>query len=128
MAMRKMRRNLKNWLMFGSDFMYQDANSKMAQVTYRAMGTNVMERWSSLKLVLMSKVIIFIQCRLVIVSSVPVCRCKKRGRRLVKKAILTAVLMWCVCQLGFRDLYRIEVKTGEIKITKVIIKLVVKMM
>lgn len=43
MAMRKMRRYLKNRFMYGSACMYQDANSKIDQVTYRAMGVKIIE-------------------------------------------------------------------------------------
>lgn len=43
MAMRKTRRYLKNRFMNGSACMYQDANSRMDQVTYRAIGVNMIE-------------------------------------------------------------------------------------
>lgn len=43
MAMRKMRRYLKNRFMYGSECMYQDANSRMDQVTYKAMGVKITE-------------------------------------------------------------------------------------
>lgn len=43
MAIRKTRRYLKNRFMQGSACMYQDANSKIDQVTYRAMGVKITE-------------------------------------------------------------------------------------
>lgn len=42
-AMRKIRRYLKNRFIKGSACMYQDANSRMDQVTYRAMGVKIIE-------------------------------------------------------------------------------------
>lgn len=42
-ATRKVRRYLKNRLMLGSECMYQEANSKMDQVTYRAIGRKKVE-------------------------------------------------------------------------------------
>lgn len=43
MAMRKIRRYLKNRFMYGSACMYQDANSRIDQVTYKAMGVKMIE-------------------------------------------------------------------------------------
>lgn len=43
MAIRKTRRYLKKRSMKGSACMYQDANSRMDHVTYRAMGVKIME-------------------------------------------------------------------------------------
>jgi hypothetical protein len=43
MAIRKRRRYLKNRFMFGSACMYHDANSRIDQVTYRAIGVKIME-------------------------------------------------------------------------------------
>lgn len=43
MATRKRRRNLKNRFILGSVCMYQEANSRIDQVTYRAMGVKMME-------------------------------------------------------------------------------------
>jgi len=42
-AIRKMRRYLKNRFIWGSACMYQDANSRMDHVTYRAIGVKIME-------------------------------------------------------------------------------------
>lgn len=44
MAIRKMRRNLRNWLMFGSEAIYHSENSIMDQVMNSATGRNVMEK------------------------------------------------------------------------------------
>lgn len=43
MATRKMRRNLKKRFICGSACMYQDANSRMDHVTYRAIGIKIIE-------------------------------------------------------------------------------------
>lgn len=42
-AIRKTSRYLKKRFIYGSECMYQLANSKIDQVTYRAMGTKMME-------------------------------------------------------------------------------------
>lgn len=44
MVIRKISKYLKNWLMFGSEFMYHNENSMMAHVTNSATGINVMEK------------------------------------------------------------------------------------
>lgn len=44
MAVRKIRRYLKNWLMFGSEFMYHSENSMMDQVMNSAIGIKIMEK------------------------------------------------------------------------------------
>lgn len=43
MAIRKIRRYLKNRFMYGSACMYQDANSRIDHVTYKAMGVKMVE-------------------------------------------------------------------------------------
>ena len=42
-AIRKTKRYLKNRFIKGSACMYQDANSRMDQVTYRAIGVKIIE-------------------------------------------------------------------------------------
>ena len=42
-AIRKIKRYLKNRFMYGSECMYHDANSRIDQVTYRAIGVKMME-------------------------------------------------------------------------------------
>lgn len=42
-AIRKMRRYLKNRFMKGSACMYQEANSRIDQVTYSAIGVKIIE-------------------------------------------------------------------------------------
>lgn len=44
MVMRKMRRYLKNWLIFGSELIYHSENSIMHQVINSAIGVNIMEK------------------------------------------------------------------------------------
>lgn len=43
MAIRKIRRKVKNFVINGSEAMYHVANSRMDQVTNSAMGKNVVE-------------------------------------------------------------------------------------
>lgn len=43
MAIRKISRYLKNRFMFGSECMYHAANSRIDQVTYRAIGVKMTE-------------------------------------------------------------------------------------
>ena len=43
MAIKKIRRNLKNRFIWGSACMYHEANSRIDQVTYRAMGVKIIE-------------------------------------------------------------------------------------
>ena len=43
MAIRKISRYLKNRFIKGSACMYQDANSRIDQVTYRAIGVKMIE-------------------------------------------------------------------------------------
>lgn len=71
MASRNSRRYLKKRLMYGSDAMYQDANSKIDQVTNRAIGENVVAYVSSIKLMLILKFETAIQCRFVTELSIP---------------------------------------------------------
>lgn len=60
----------------------------------------------------MSNVRLFIQVQLVTIISVPSLRNSDRGRRLVKKASLTAVLTCESAQWGFRGFGVREVRTG----------------
>lgn len=71
MASRKRRRYLKNRLMLGSEAMYHDANSIIDQVTNRAIGRNVVEYVSNIRLILILKFVMSIQWRLVVVNSIP---------------------------------------------------------
>lgn len=71
MASRKRRRYLKNRLMLGSEAMYHDANSIIDHVTNSAIGRNVVEYVSNIRLILMLKFVMFIQWRLVVVNSIP---------------------------------------------------------
>lgn len=43
-AVKKIRRYLKNWLIFGSELMYHSENSIMDQVMNSAIGMNIMEK------------------------------------------------------------------------------------
>lgn len=76
---------------------------------------------------LTSNVRVFIQFQLVIIASAPWFRKRQRGSRLIKKAILTAVLtcsraQLLACGLGFS-----VVSTGNVRRAKIIIKLEVIM-
>lgn len=65
------RRYLKKRLMFGSECMYQMANSRMDQVTYKAIGVKIIEYISNLKLMLMSKDPMLIHFQFVVIDSKP---------------------------------------------------------
>lgn len=49
----------------------------------------------------MSKLRVLIQVQVVITVSAPSLKNTKRGKRLIKNAVLTAVLTWVVAQVGF---------------------------
>ena len=53
-----------------------------------------------MKLILISKVKVFIQVQVVVIASAPSFRNRERGSRLTKKASLTAVFTWCRAQVG----------------------------
>ena len=71
----------------------------------------------------MSKVSVFIQVQLVIIVSVPSFRNRKRGRRLTKKASLTAVLTWVKAQSDSRGRGDRVVRIGYARSVKIMIKL-----
>lgn len=70
MVTRKINRYLKNFVICGSVAMYQWVNSKIDHVTYRAIGINIIEYWSNLKLMLMLNVDVLDQLKLVTIDSV----------------------------------------------------------
>ena len=76
---------------------------------------------------MISKVWVFIQFHEVIIVSAPSLRNRKRGKRLTKKASLTAVLTWEMAQSCFRGLGWRVVNTGYVSKTKISTKLVVMM-
>lgn len=49
-AIRNIRRKEKNFVIWGSDAMYHDANWRIDHVTNSAIGKKIMEYWSSLRL------------------------------------------------------------------------------
>lgn len=55
---------------------------------------------------------VFIQVQVVVIVSTPSLRNRLRGRRLVKKASLTAVLTWELAQFWLRGLGLSEVSVG----------------
>lgn len=124
---RKVKRYLKNRLMKGSVCMYQDVNSRIDHVTYRATGVKMMEYISNLKLMFTSNVRVFIQVQLVMIVSAPSSRKRHRGIRLMKKAVFTAVLtcergQFVSCGEGLR-----VVRRGKTRIIKMIIRQEAKM-
>lgn len=44
MVIRKIRRYLKNWSIFGSELIYHSENSIIDQVVSNAIGVNIMEK------------------------------------------------------------------------------------
>lgn len=71
----------------------------------------------------MSKVMVFIQVQLVTIVSRPSLRNRKRGRRLTKKASLTAVLTWERAQWGSWGRGERVVSRGYPSNVKIMIKL-----
>lgn len=49
-AIRNVKRKEKNFVIYGSDAIYHDANWRMDHVTNSAMGKKIIEYWSILKL------------------------------------------------------------------------------
>ena len=92
METRKISKYLKNRLTSGSVFIYQEANSKIDQVTNKAIGVKVREYWSKIKLRLMLKLEIENRWMCIIVVSTPLLINDKSGIVLVMKAIITAAL------------------------------------
>lgn len=70
-VIRNVNKYLKKRLILGSECMYHIENSIMDQVINRAIGTNVMEKKSSLKLRYSFIVWIVIQCQFEIIISCP---------------------------------------------------------
>lgn len=79
---------------------------------------------SNLRLILTSKVWVFIQVQLVMIASAPSLRKRQRGRMLIKKAHFTAVLTWVSAQSGGRGRGEKEVRTGNVSRRKMVIRLV----
>lgn len=75
---------------------------------------------------LITKLAVFIQFQVVTVACIPVERKIKRGRRLMKKAVLTAVFTFTSAQFGAKGLGEREVKTGYNRRAKIRRRLDVK--
>lgn len=71
MVIRNINKYLKNRLILGSECIYHIENSIMDQVMKRAIGINIMEKKSNLKLRVNFMVWIVIQCQFDIVISCP---------------------------------------------------------
>lgn len=76
---------------------------------------------SNLKLMLISKVRVFIQDQAVIIVSAPWSKNRKRGKRLMKKASLTAFLVFVRAQPVIRGVGERVVRTGNSRMRKIII-------
>lgn len=70
-AIKKIRRYEKNFVMWGSDAIYHRANWRMDHVTNKAMGRNVDEYWSILKLSGILKFMMNFHSQLEMMLSVP---------------------------------------------------------
>lgn len=71
-VIRKVSKYLRNWLMFGSEFIYHIENSTIDQVTNSATGVNIIEKKSILKFNDSLMVWIVSQCQFDIIDSCPV--------------------------------------------------------
>lgn len=90
-VVRNVRRYLKNRLVSGSEVMYHMENSIIDQVTNRATGINSIEKKSSLKLRVSSRVWMVIQCQLEIMVSWSDQMYRVVEARLTKKEYRTVV-------------------------------------
>lgn len=107
----------------GSECIYQDANSRIDHVTYKATGVKITEYKSNLKLILISKVDVFIQDQVVIIVSNPSLINKINGNRLIMNDILTEFLTQVEDQLeGCGFVVIVEIK-GMIRKVKIIRRL-----
>lgn len=79
--------------MWGSVAMYHDANWRIDHVTNSAMGKNIMEYWSILKLRGILKFIVSFHSQLDVMLSVLENVNSSMGTRLVRKAVLTVRVM-----------------------------------
>ena len=93
MAIRNVRRKEKNFVMCGSDAMYHEANWRMDHVTNRAMGRNIMEYWSILRLRGILKFVMNFHSQWEMMLSEPEYMKRDIGTRLVKKAVLMVRVM-----------------------------------
>lgn len=125
-AIKKVKRYLKNRLIKGSVCIYQEVNSRIDQVTYRATGVKIIEYMSNLKLMFTSKVRVFIHVQLVTITSAPSSRNRHSGTMLVKKAIFTLVLTCDRGQSEPRWWGLRVVKRGKTRIIRTMIKQEVK--
>ena len=120
MEIKKISRYLKNRLTSGSVFIYQEANSKIDQVTNRAIGVKVREYWSNRKLRLMLKLEIVNRWMCIIVVSTPLLISDISGIILVMQAITTAVLTCVKFHLGSRGFGLRVVSVGKMRIIRVV--------
>lgn len=88
-AIRNVRRYEKNFVMYGSVLMYHIANWRMDHVTNRAMGKNIMEYWSILKLSGILKFVVNFHSQQEVMLSMPEYMKRIMGIRLIMKAVLT---------------------------------------
>lgn len=123
MAIKNINKYLKNRFIIGSECMYQDANSKMDHVTYKATGVKITEYRSNLKLTLTSKVDVFIHDQVVTMVSTPSLINKIKGNRLTIKDSLTEFLTQITDQLCDCGLVVIVESKGEIRKAKIIKRL-----
>lgn len=96
MAIRNIRRKKKNFVVYGSDAMYHEVNWRMDHVTNSAMGKNIIEYWSILKLSGILKFVMNFHSQWEMMLSDPEYMNSDVGMRLIRKA----VLMVCVMVVG----------------------------
>lgn len=99
----------------GSECMYHVANCKIDHVTNRAMGKNVMEYWSNLKLSGILKFMINFHSQWEVMLSVFVYMNVYMGSRLV----MNAVLVECTIRVG--EFFMVVDTRGRIRGIKIII-------
>lgn len=80
-------------MIYGSEAMYHDANWRIDHVTNNAIGKNIIEYWSILKLMGILKFIMNFHSQVEVMLSMFECMNMVMGTKLVKKAVLTVRVM-----------------------------------
>lgn len=93
MAIRNISRKKKNFVMCGSDAMYHSVNWRMDHVTNSAMGKNIIEYWSILRLRGTLKFVMNFHSQWEMMLSDPEYMKMVIGIRLVRKAVLIVSVM-----------------------------------
>ena len=127
MVKRKIVRYLKNREMLGSECIYHRENSKIAQVTNRAIGIKIIEKKSILKLIEKLNEWIENQCQLVMIDSWPLYKKVISGNKLIVKASIIIFLQYSgkLIFLGKNILYNKGIISNIIVNIEVVFKILI---